>query len=71
MPYDLYGNYYKSERDAMNAELAQMSDIDNRITNERLRKLEKQEQYPNQELWQYIYMLQERIKALEENQTKS
>lgn len=71
MPYDLLGNYYKSERDAINAELAQMSEIDNRINNERLRKLEQEQQVPDRDLWQYIYMLEERIKALEENQTKS
>ena len=28
MPHDLYGNYYESERDAMNAEYAQMAVID-------------------------------------------
>lgn len=70
MPYDLYGNYYKSERDALNAELAQMSEIDNRINNERLRKLERQEQYPNQELWQYIHYLEERLRILEEKSSR-
>lgn len=28
MPYDLYGNSYPSEREAMNAEYAQMASID-------------------------------------------
>jgi hypothetical protein len=65
MPYDLYGNHYKSERDAINAELAQMSEIDNRINNERLRKLETQQRSPNQEIWEYIQVLEQRIEALE------
>jgi len=28
MPYDLYGTYYASERDALNAEMAQCAAID-------------------------------------------
>lgn len=70
MPYDLYGNYYKSERDAMNAELAQMSEIDNRINNERLHKLETYQQHPDavdRQMWEYIYMLEQRIEALEKS----
>lgn len=30
MPYDLYGTYYASSRDAENAELAQMAEINSR-----------------------------------------
>lgn len=41
MPYDLYGNYYKSEREAMNAELAQMSEIDNAHNQKRIHALEQ------------------------------
>ena len=33
--YDLYGNYYPNLNDAINAEMAQCNEIDNRI-NQRL-----------------------------------
>lgn len=73
MPYDLYGTHYKSSREAEAAELSQMSEIDNRINSKRIRDLERQHQqehYPNQELWQHIYMLEERIAALEKQLPK-
>jgi hypothetical protein len=66
MPYDLYGNSYKSAREAEAAEMAQVNEIDNRINDQRIRQLEQQQQYPNAEIWQYIQMLEDKIKTLEE-----
>jgi len=42
MPYDLYGNWYASEIDAINAETAQMNEIDNRRISADLAKVKKQ-----------------------------
>jgi hypothetical protein len=70
MPYDLYGQYYQSKREAINAELAQMAEIDNHYNRQRIQKLEQREQQrENPEIWQYIQMLEDRITALE-NQLK-
>ena len=52
--YDLYGNYYAKTQDALNAELAQMNEIDNGINR---RKLEDQEHE--------IQFLRNRINKLE------
>ena len=41
MPYDLYGQYYASERDAINAEMAQCAEIDARLAYEKAQKLEQ------------------------------
>lgn len=41
MPYDLYGQYYASERDAINAEMAQCAEIDARLAYEKAQKLER------------------------------
>ena len=41
MPYDLYGNYYKSALDAENAETAQCAAIDADIANRKVVELEK------------------------------
>lgn len=69
MPYDLYGTYYKSSREAEMAEMVQINEIDNRINEKRLRRLEQE--HPNAEIWQYIQMLEERIAELEKRQTNS
>lgn len=34
--YDLYGTYYENRQDALNAELSQMNEIDNRANERRL-----------------------------------
>ncbi len=39
MPHDLYGNYYPSERDAMNAEMVQCAAIDASLAARDLRLL--------------------------------
>lgn len=41
--YDLYGNSYPTAREALNAELAQCAEIDARLADERITKLENQQ----------------------------
>jgi hypothetical protein len=74
MPYDLYGQYYPSRRDAENAEMAQCAAIDADLATRRIesleRKLHEQSQptepeYEINELWKYIRALEERITNLE------
>ena len=72
--YDLYGNYYPNANDALNAEMAQCNEIDNRLNREKIdelgRKLHEQQRPSNDEeihyLWQKIQELEERIAILEE-----
>lgn len=71
MPYDLYGQYYASARDAENAELAQCAEIDSRLNQKEIEKLQADQQYNEHYVWEYIQMLEERIKALEEKLTHS
>jgi len=71
--YDLYGNYYPNANDALNAELAQCNEIDNRLNREKMdeleRKLHEQQRPSNEEeihwLWEKINQLEERISILE------
>ena len=71
--YDLYGNYYPNAYDALNAEMAQCNEIDNRLNREKIdeleRKLHEQQRPSNDEeihyLWQKIQQLEERIALLE------
>ena len=72
--YDLYGNYYPNENDAINAEMAQCNELDNRINSKRIKDLEQsssqRQQYPSNEedihnLWEYIKQLEQRIDLLE------
>ena len=71
--YDLYGNYYPDVNDALNAEMAQCNEIDNRLNRKKMddleRKLYEQQQQSNEEeihyLWQKIQQLEERIAILE------
>lgn len=66
MPYDLYGTYYKSSREAEMAEMSQVNEIDNRIMRQKIDKLERQQQpSDNAEIWQYIEMLKDRVEELE------
>ncbi len=69
MPYDLYGNYYASERDAINAEMAQCAEIDARLAYEKAEKLEREsylkQQYNDYELQQKIDFLIEKVEMLE------
>ena len=62
MPYDLYGNFYKSERDALNAELAQMAEID--AARAREENLNIRESMNEQDM--YIRHLETRVKELED-----
>lgn len=69
MPYDLYGQYYSSARDAENAELAQCAEIDARHAAKEVSQLRDEISYNQQNeqgIWQYIGMLEERIKTLEQ-----
>lgn len=75
MAYDLYGNYYARERDAIAAETAQMAEIDAaravRKADEamqRLRDMQYQEHYEQQwkdEVWDRVEMLMKRVDELE------
>lgn len=73
MGYDLYGNYYASDRDAMNAEMAQCAEIDNRIMSQKISEMERflqiqQPRDPDEQihhLWETIKNLEKRIDALE------
>ena len=62
MPYDLYGNFYSSERDALNAELAQVAEIDARLAHEETLDIERS----MYEKDMYINDLETRIKELED-----
>ena len=71
--YDLYGTYYPNINDAINAEMSQCNEIDNRFNqnkiNELERKLHEQQRPSNEEeihyLWGKIQELEERIAILE------
>jgi hypothetical protein len=71
--YDLYGNYYPNINDALNAEMAQCNEIDNRINSQKIDKilnqLQEQQRPSNEEeihyLWEKIQLLEERIAILE------
>jgi polyhydroxyalkanoate synthesis regulator phasin len=75
--FDLYGNYYPNANDALNAELSQCNEIDNRLNQKKLNDLERKlhemherQPYPSNEeeihnLWEKIKQLEERIKLLE------
>lgn len=39
--FDLYGNYYPNLNDAMNAEMVQCNEIDNRINQKKINDLER------------------------------
>ena len=68
--YDLYGNYYPNLNDAMNAEMAQCNEIDNRYNQKKIKELEAKLQQPHYDewaLWQKIEELELRIKQLESN----
>jgi len=71
--YDLYGTYYPNINDAINAEMSQCNEIDNRLNREKMdeleRKLHEQQRPSNEEeihyLLQKIQQLEERIEILE------
>lgn len=65
MPYDLYGTYYASARDAENAEMAQIAEIDARLAYEKAQKVEQQQQYADYELQQKIDFLMNKVEELE------
>lgn len=52
--FDLYGNSYPTAREALNAEMAQCAEIDARIADERISKLENQlSKFENQQRNEY------------------
>jgi polyhydroxyalkanoate synthesis regulator phasin len=73
--YDLYGRYYPNINDAINAEMSQCNEIDNRHNQREIRELKKklhQQTPPSNEeeihhLWDKIKQLEERISKLESN----
>ena len=65
MPYDLYGTYYASARDAENAEMAQCAAIDLDITKQEMQQQQERQQNEEHNIWQYIHMLEQRITRLE------
>lgn len=81
MPYDLYGTYYASARDAENAEMAQCAAIDADIAYREIEKLKhemhRQQQEPTQLeyevgfLQQKVQALEERLKSIEEKLNQS
>jgi hypothetical protein len=72
MPYDLYGNSYKTAREAEIAEMAQCAEIDARINSQRIQELERRQQpHPSWHadyhfLCQHIEDLNKRVSELEE-----
>jgi hypothetical protein len=73
--YDLYGNYYQNANDALNAEMSQCNEIDNRLNRQKMGELERElhelQRPTNEEeihnLWQTIQALEARIFKLEED----
>lgn len=77
--YDLYGTYYPNLNDAMNAEMSQCNEIDNRFNQKKINELERrlQQQQPEQPhpsndeeihyLWEKIKELETRFSALEKS----
>ena len=71
--YDLYGNYYPNINDAINAEMVQCNEIENRLNEKKIRELEmrmQEQQIPSNEeeihnIWGMIEKLEKRIKTLE------
>lgn len=74
MPYDLYGQYYASARDAENAEMAQCAEIDARLAYQKAEKLEKQmynQQYQKDyEMQQKVDFLMSKVDELENRLNK-
>ena len=72
MPYDLYGTYYSSARDAENAEMAQCAAIDADIAMREVDKIKAKMQYPDplddefNRIWEYIKRLEEKIDKLQQ-----
>jgi len=73
MAYDLYGNYYASERDAYNAEMAQCAEIEARLAYEKVEKLEQEvyirQQHQEYELHQKVDYLMDKVESLEKEIT--
>lgn len=64
--YDLYGNFYPREIDAINAEMAQCASIDAGIAERnRISDFERQQQH-EYELMQRIECLENRIERIEQ-----
>ncbi len=65
MPYDLYGTYYATEREALNAEMAQCAAIDAGIAARDLRLLEEQRESEAHYLSQWQAHIEERLSLVE------
>ncbi len=72
MPYDLYGQYYASQRDANNAEMSQCAAIDADIAYREIEQLKRQmnqQQQPSQ-LDEDIYYMKQHIDYLQSEVTR-
>lgn len=65
MPYDLYGNHYISHREAENAELAQMAEINSRYNQQDINRVQQQQHISDHWMSERIAMLEERVSELE------
>jgi hypothetical protein len=50
--FDLYGNYYPNEMDAINAEMAQCNEIDNNINRKKIAEQERKMRQLEEEIEQ-------------------
>lgn len=64
--YDLNGRYYPNAEDALNAEIAQCNEIDNRYNQQRLDNYQRDLQRNEQLYSQYIEDLERRLRYAEE-----
>lgn len=65
MPYDLYGTYYSSARDAENAEMAQCAAINADIAMREMKSI-KNQMLQSEGYKEEIHYMQQHIQSLEE-----
>jgi hypothetical protein len=64
--YDLYGRAYRTRVEAENAEMAQCAAIDADLAYRKMDELQERQQSEENNIWQYIHMLEQRIGLLED-----
>lgn len=64
--FDLYGNSYKTEIEATNAEMAQCAEIESRLAFQKAQNLANNQQRSEHFIYERMNYLEERIKKLEE-----
>jgi hypothetical protein len=65
MPHDLYGTYYASATDALNAEMAQCAAIDASIAQRDLNRLREERYYDRLREGERLAQIEERLALLE------